>query len=71
MSRTRARFASQPPLVEVRGRDDVVVHSLDSNVRLTLEDVEANSPGLVVDGRLPDGQQFFVWTESLPPYSWP
>jgi hypothetical protein len=114
LSRTRARFGGQLPLVEVRGRDDVVVHrdarragarptelttlhviafdpddgrivrvnmpfwllrlapsgrmrfgasSVDENVRVTLDDVEASGPGLLVDGRAPDGQQFIVWTE--------
>src|SRR6185295_13330467 len=108
----RARFAGQLPLVEIRGRDDVVVRrdarpgarrielttlhviafdpdegrmmhanipfwllrlapsgrmrfgasAVDQNVRLTLEDVEASGPGLLVDGRAPDGQQFIVWT---------
>ena len=114
LSRTRARFAGQVPLLEIRGRDDVVLRrtarradarrgepttlhvlafdpdegrivrmnmpfwllrlapgrrlrfgasGVDANVRLTLEDVEAGGPGLLVDGRSPDGQQFIVWTE--------
>jgi hypothetical protein len=114
LSRTRVRFGGQQPLLEIRGRDDVVVHrdtrragaqhtelttlhviafdpdkrkivrvnmpfwllrlapsgrlrfgasSVDASVRLTLEDVEASGPGLLVDGRAPDGQQFIVWTE--------
>jgi hypothetical protein len=113
LSRTRARFAGQLPLVEIRGRDDVVVRrdaragarrtelttlhviafdpdegrimhvnipfgllrlapggrmrfgasSVDANVRLTLDDVEASGPGLLIDGRAPEGQPFIVWTE--------
>src|SRR5262245_10773258 len=114
-TRTRARFASQQPLIEVRGPGDVVVHrtaeavttssrvelttlyaiafdpdeekmvrinipfwllrlgsrgrlrfgngSLDSNVHVTLRDVEARGPGLLVDGHGPKGEQFMVWTE--------
>ena len=114
LSRTRARFAGQAALLEIRGPRDVVVlrdarrsdaprrelttlhvlafdpdagkivrvnmpfwllrlapgrrvrfgaSSVDANVRLTLDDVEAGGPGLLVDGRSPDGQQFIVWTE--------
>ena len=112
--RTRARFAGQAALLEIRGPRDVVVRrearpasvprvelttlhvlafdpdeekivrvnmpfwllrlapgrrlrfgasSVDANVRLTLDDVEAAGTGLLVDGRAPDGQQFIVWTE--------